>query len=113
MSFVLLTGAAIGIGGTNERGLKEGPCLDAIRSGGTVQSADLANDPRWPRWGPRVVSELGVAGMVGHTAGRGFYVTTATIVLNYTETPYYTIRDMVPRWFDDFRADDRSAPAAP
>ena len=44
--------------------LQEGPCLDAIWEEGTVHSRDLAQDPRWPRWGPQVVAELGVASML-------------------------------------------------
>jgi len=44
--------------------LKEGPCLDALWSGETVLSPDLAHDSRWPRWGPGVVAELGVASML-------------------------------------------------
>jgi GAF domain-containing protein len=32
--------------------LGEGPCVDAAVAGGTVWSADLGNDRRWPRWGP-------------------------------------------------------------
>lgn len=40
--------------------LEEGPCLDAIWSQDTVHSPDLANDPRWPRWGPHVVSAHGM-----------------------------------------------------
>ncbi|MGV8965862.1 MAG: GAF domain-containing protein [Cellulomonas sp.] len=46
--------------------LKEGPCSDAIWSGETVHAADLARDPRWPRWGPRVVADLGVASMLSY-----------------------------------------------
>ena len=40
--------------------MKEGPCFDALRTQETVHSPELATDPRWPRWGPRVVKELGV-----------------------------------------------------
>jgi GAF domain-containing protein len=46
--------------------LKEGPCFDAIWTRETVHSGDLAHDPRWPRWGPRVVAELGVASMLSY-----------------------------------------------
>jgi len=46
--------------------LKEGPCFDAIWSGETVHVVDLARDPRWPRWGPRVVADLGVASMLSY-----------------------------------------------
>lgn len=44
--------------------LGEGPCLDAIWHHVTVSSPDLANDARWPAWGPRAVSELGVRSML-------------------------------------------------
>jgi hypothetical protein len=38
----------------------EGPCLDAIRVGGVQVADDLADDPRWPAYGPRAVSETSV-----------------------------------------------------
>lgn len=38
----------------------EGPCLDAVHAPGPVHSLDLAREPRWPRWSPRVVAEVGV-----------------------------------------------------
>ncbi len=38
--------------------LREGPCVDAATASRHVLSADLANDPRWPRWGP-AAAELG------------------------------------------------------
>jgi hypothetical protein len=44
----------------------EGPCFDAIWSGETVHVADLARDLRWPRWGPQVVADLGVASMLSY-----------------------------------------------
>lgn len=37
--------------------LGEGPCLDAIWHDTIVHSADLATDPRWPAWAPRVARE--------------------------------------------------------
>jgi hypothetical protein len=30
----------------------QGPCLDVASSGGTIYAFDLADDPRWPRFGP-------------------------------------------------------------
>lgn len=30
----------------------EGPCLDAVYEAGTFYAEDLADDPRWPRFGP-------------------------------------------------------------
>lgn len=35
--------------------LHEGPCVDAALESRTLVSNDLASDPRWPRWGPRIV----------------------------------------------------------
>ncbi|MEO7194411.1 MAG: GAF and ANTAR domain-containing protein [Pseudonocardiaceae bacterium] len=34
----------------------EGPCLDAINHEATVYAEDLAEDPRWPTFGPRAVT---------------------------------------------------------
>ncbi len=42
----------------------EGPCLDSVRLEHTVISQDLARERRWPRWAPRVRSELGVSSMM-------------------------------------------------
>lgn len=46
--------------------LGEGPCFDALRQHEVVHSNDLATDARWPRWGPRVASELGMRSMMSH-----------------------------------------------
>jgi hypothetical protein len=40
--------------------MREGPCRDAIRAEEVVKADDLATDPRWPRWGARMVAELGI-----------------------------------------------------
>lgn len=40
--------------------LNEGPCLDALHDQETVNSNDLATDPRWPVWGPKMVDQAGV-----------------------------------------------------
>ncbi len=34
----------------------EGPCLDAISQATTVYAEDLADDPRWPHFGPRAAT---------------------------------------------------------
>ena len=39
--------------------LREGPCVDAAVESRSVVSNDVARDPRWPAWGPRV-AELGL-----------------------------------------------------
>jgi GAF domain-containing protein len=44
--------------------LDEGPCLDAIWTQDVVTATDLAHDPRWPRWAPRVSSEFRFASML-------------------------------------------------
>ena len=46
--------------------LHEGPCYDALRSQETVVSSDLATDERWPRWGPLVAKEIGVASVASY-----------------------------------------------
>ena len=46
--------------------LKEGPCFDALHMHEIVHSGDLANDKRWPRWGPMVAKEAGVASIVSY-----------------------------------------------
>ncbi len=38
----------------------EGPCLDATAGDDLVVTADLAAEPRWPTFGPRCASSLGV-----------------------------------------------------
>ena len=40
--------------------MEEGPCRDALKQHEVVLVSDLAEDPRWPRWGPQMVEELGV-----------------------------------------------------
>lgn len=45
---------------TLQNALGEGPCLRAAWDEQVVHAADLADDPRWPAWGPRVASELGL-----------------------------------------------------
>jgi GAF domain-containing protein len=46
--------------------LKEGPCFDALRMHERVHSPDLAHDPRWPTWGPKVAAEAGVRSIVSY-----------------------------------------------
>jgi GAF domain-containing protein len=40
--------------------LGEGPCVTALRQTDVLVVTNVAEDPRWPQWGPRVASELGV-----------------------------------------------------
>lgn len=44
--------------------LVEGPCLDAITDEPVITATDVARDPRWPKWGPRVAQAHGVVGML-------------------------------------------------
>lgn len=43
-----------------QTGADEGPCLDSIRTGEVVATADLSTDERWPTYGPRAVESVGV-----------------------------------------------------
>lgn len=55
--------------------LNEGPSLDSVRTHDTVISQDLSREPRWPRWAPQVISELGVRSMLSlllHTTSRSY-----------------------------------------
>lgn len=45
--------------------LGEGPCLDAAWPQEQVVSDDLAQEVRWPRWGPMMVEEHGIRSMLG------------------------------------------------
>jgi GAF domain-containing protein len=44
--------------------LHEGPCLDAAWNEKQVYAGELAREPRWVTWAPRVVAELGVHSML-------------------------------------------------
>jgi GAF domain-containing protein len=46
--------------------LNEGPCFDALHHHEVVLGRDLATDARWPTWGPRVASEIGVGSIVSY-----------------------------------------------
>ena len=43
---------------------QQGPCVDAILEHEIVYSANLADDKRWPHWGPRTVEETGIRSMM-------------------------------------------------
>ena len=42
----------------------QGPCVETIFTEDMVQSRNLADDVRWPDWGPRVVEETGIRSMM-------------------------------------------------
>jgi hypothetical protein len=44
----------------------EGPVLDVLEGNDVVVSGDLNNDPRWPAFGERVASELGIRSLVSY-----------------------------------------------
>ena len=44
--------------------LREGPCFDAATEDQSFVAEELANDPRWPRYGPRA-AELGLHAQMG------------------------------------------------
>jgi len=37
--------------------LHEGPCIEALADNEWYRSGDIADDPRWPRWGPKAAQE--------------------------------------------------------
>ncbi len=52
--------------------LREGPCVDAASEDAMFVAEDLANDPRWPNYGPKVAA-LGIKAQMGidlHHPGR-------------------------------------------
>lgn len=49
-----------------QTGAQEGPCLDAIRLGEVIVSADTASDPRWPAYGPRARESAGVVSSLAY-----------------------------------------------
>ena len=46
--------------------LGSGPCVDAIVNNAIYNPSDLATDPRWPDFGPRVVAEHGFSSMLSY-----------------------------------------------
>lgn len=48
------------------QGLDHGPVLDVLESNDCVVSDDLADDPRWPRFGRRAVEELDVRSIAAY-----------------------------------------------
>jgi len=40
--------------------LNEGPCLQALRQTEVLTVTNLAEDPRWPTWGPHIARELDI-----------------------------------------------------
>jgi GAF domain-containing protein len=52
--------------------LREGPCVEAATTSRSVVSNDVARDPRWPSWGPRIAA-LGLGSILSsdlHGGGR-------------------------------------------
>ena len=46
--------------------LQSGPCVDAVVDGTLFVTGDIAVDPRWPEFGPRVHAELGICSMLAY-----------------------------------------------
>jgi hypothetical protein len=46
--------------------LGRGPCVDAVLDDTATVSGDIAADPRWGEWGPRVAAELGVRSVLAY-----------------------------------------------
>jgi hypothetical protein len=63
--------------------LREGPCLDAVYTGGVFRVEGLAADSRWPQWTPRA-TELGLGALLAVH----LYTDTSLGALNlYSERP--------------------------
>ena len=45
--------------------LSEGPCLEAATETTVTMSTDLGSDPRWPRFGPQCVEDVGMRSSLG------------------------------------------------
>jgi GAF domain-containing protein len=58
------TSAGVQRGDDLQAELGEGPCLDAAWDHEQVVAVDLANDTRWPRWGPTMAREHGIRSML-------------------------------------------------
>lgn len=61
---VALTDGLAREGDDRQYELGEGPCLTAVRDAEIVWVPDLADDPRWPRWAPWAVENLGIRSML-------------------------------------------------
>ena len=61
---VAATGAIVGRIDTIQYGLGEGPCVDAVRNRRQSWSNHLAQDARWPRFGPQAEA-LGIRSQMG------------------------------------------------
>jgi ANTAR domain/GAF domain len=46
--------------------LGSGPCVDAVRENTVYRPVDLRTDPRWPRYGPRVSTQVGFTSMMSY-----------------------------------------------
>ncbi len=77
--------------------LGEGPCVDAAEHQETLRSPDVANDPRWPRYGPRA-AELGLCSQM---AIELFATSRSRAALNlYSTTPgAYDESSLIPELF--------------
>lgn len=65
------TDQKVALGDRLQHELREGPCVETAAQIHGVNSADLATDDRWPRWGPQA-ADLGLRSILSatlHTAG--------------------------------------------
>jgi len=77
--------------------LDEGPCVEAVYHDAVTTSSDVADDRRWPRWGPQA-AQLGIRSVLSvhlFTSGHSFGALNM-----YRTTPHcYTPRTWNwPRW---------------
>lgn len=68
--------------------LGSGPCIDAIVDGTVYHPIDMLDDQRWPEFGRRVSTELGVASMVSYRLNGDYLATEMIAGLNlYSDRP--------------------------
>lgn len=71
--------------------LREGPCVEAAWEDDTFLSNDLANDPRWPNWGPKAAA-LGFRSLLASRLSIGGQ-TIGALNLYGTAVRDYTLED--------------------
>lgn len=64
ISTIAATDDVVAEGDRRQYVLNEGPCLESIRDEETIRAPRLADDQRWPTWGPWVSEQLGIESML-------------------------------------------------
>lgn len=81
--------------------LGEGPTLDALSQTGPSHSFEVANDRRWPHWGPRAERELAITSALSFPLHASS--TTLGALTLYSSSPSTITSDTIPH-LDAFAA---------